>query len=598
MTVKDKIKLLPKTAGVYTFKNSDGDIIYVGKAVNLANRVRSYFLKSSDPKTKALRKKIADVDYFVVSNEVEALLLENILIKKHQPRYNIALRDSKSYPFIKITNENLPRVIKCREKLNEKDEYYGPFINVEVVHLMLKIFSTVLKIRPCKRKFTPPYSKKPCLNYHIGRCSAPCASFISERDYLKAVEMARDVLKGNSKEILDYLTEKMNNLSREQKYEQAAIVRDQIKLLENYNLHQYIETSSKDSSDYIGVFCDFKNFSVSILQQRNGKVIGRENFIMSKMLDYTNFLSDFLNFYYLNITNIPPNIYIPEEIEETKTLEKALKEKFNTIVEFRVAHSIKDKKLLHLAKQNAEIYFEEKQYKIEKLNLLREIKKVLALPKLPRIIEGIDIATLSGKYSIGSLVHFVNLKPVPSEYRIFNLEGYNYPDDYAMIEEVVMRRYQRIKNEKMRPPDLILIDGGKGQLNAAYKALKAVKIDIPVVSIAKKEELIFLLNKDEPVALPKNSQCLKAIQRVRDEAHRFCNSRIIKKQIKSEIKSELMNIKGIGKKRLNILLKRFGSIKEIEKANLNDIANLETFNLELAKRVHEFLLTKGRQRGD
>jgi len=589
MIQQDKINNVPTASGVYIFKDKYYNILYIGKAYNLNNRVKSYFTKSDDIRLTILAKKINDIECFVTDNEVEALLLENNLIKKHQPKYNINLKDSKSYPMLKITNEYLPRIIKCREKINDQDEYYGPFISIEIIKSILKIFSRVLKVRPCNKKFKPPYNYKPCLNYHIGKCNAPCASYITEKEYLKTIDMAREILKGNTKKIIQILNRKMINYSEKLNYEQAAKTRDQIKILADYNLLQYIDTSSKDNSDYIGIHSDFKSYCVSIIQQRNGKVIGKENFIITKSFDYQEFLIEFLNFYYLNITNIPSEVFLQEEIENCEILETAIKEKLNFNVKFKKAENLKDKKLIILAKQNAEIYFEEKQYKLEKLNTLRELKKSLNLPKLPRIIEGIDIATLDGKYNVGALVHFIDGKPIKSNYRQFNIEGKGHPDDYAMIEDLVARRYQRLKNEKKALPDLILIDGGKGQLNAAYNILKILNLNIPLIGLAKKEEHIFVLNKSEPVVLPKNSLSLKLLQKIRDEAHRFSNTRLSMRHRKNDIKSKLLEIDGIGPKRLKYLIKEFGSIKALKNLSIKDITKVPGINKKLAGKIKNFL---------
>ncbi|MBN2545670.1 MAG: excinuclease ABC subunit UvrC [Spirochaetes bacterium] len=589
MIQQEKINNIPNAPGVYIFKDKNSDILYIGKAFNLNNRVKSYFTKTEDIRLKTLGKKINDIECFVTNNEVEALLLENNLIKKHQPRYNINLKDSKSYPMLKITDEFLPRIIKCREKINDYEEYYGPFISIQIIKSLLKIFSKVLKLRPCNKKFKPPYKYNPCLNYHIGKCNAPCASYITEKEYLKAINTAREILKGNTKHIIEILNRKMIGYSEKLNYEQAAKIRDQIKILADYNLLQYMDTSSKDNSDYIGIYSDFKSYCVSIIQQRNGKVIGKESFIIDNAFNYQDFLIDFLNFYYLNITSIPPEVFLQEEIENGCVLESAIMEKLNLSVKFKKAENLKDKKLIILAKQNAEIYFEEKQYKLEKLNSLRELKKSLNLPKLPRIIEGIDIATLDGKYNVGALVYFADGKPIKSNYRQYNIESKGHPDDYAMIEEVVARRYQRQKNEKKSLPDLILIDGGKGQLHSAYNILKILNLNIPLIGLAKKEEQIYLLNKKNPIILPKSSLSLKLLQKIRDEAHRFSNTRLSKRHRKGDIKSKLLEINGIGTKRLNTLIKKFGSINALKNVPIEEIVNVPGLNRYLAEKIKNFL---------
>ncbi len=583
-----KLTQIPKLPGVYIFKDNSNKIIYIGKALNLSNRVSSYFVKSNDIKTQVMVKKIEDIEYFVTNNEVEALLLENNLIKQYQPKYNIRLRDAKSYAMIKITNENLPRIIKCREKINDKDEYFGPFASVNTVRYLKKIFTDILKIRKCNKKFTPPFKYNPCLNYHIGKCSAPCASLISQEKYLESIEIARNILKGKTKKILNILKYKMQEYSLKLEYESASKIRDQIKTLEEYIAYQYIDTQSDENTDYIGLYYDFDNAVISLIQQRNGRIVGKENFVLKNIFDYNSILIDFLNAYYLNITNFPSIIFTPENID-ADTLKEAINLKHKILVNIKKPILKKDKKLLILAKENAEIFFEENQYKLEKIHHLRELKKMLGLSKIPRNIEGFDIATLEGKYNIGALVNFIDGKPNLKGYRQFNIEKKEHQDDYAMIEEVVSRRYQRVKNEKLTHPDLILIDGGKAHVNTAFNILSLLGLDIPIIGLAKKNEHIYFPDKKRPLILEKNSYSLKLLQNIRDEAHRFCNTRLKKVYKKSNLKSKLLTIKGLGRKRLNIILKKFGSIELLKKASLEEISMCEGIGEDLAKKIFEYL---------
>ena len=587
--LRTKLQQIPKLPGVYLFKDINNNIIYIGKALNLFNRVNSYSTQTNDIKTRVMVKKIEDIEYFVTNNEVEALLLENNLIKKLQPKYNIQLRDAKTYPMLKITKKNLPKIVKCREKINDKHEYYGPFISTQTLKILQKIFTKVLKIRSCNKKFSPPYNYTPCLNYHIGKCSAPCASIISIQDYQKSIDMAREILKGKTKTIMRILKNKMEKLSKNFEYESAAKIRDQIKILENFNLLQYIDTQSKENCDYIGIFSDFKNASISLIQERNGKIIGKENFIITNIIDFSAILLDFLKAYYLNITLFPSTIFIPEDIEKIDLLKNALKIKFNTIVEIKKPNSTKHKKILILAKENAEIFFEEKQYKLEKIHNLRELKKILGLSKLPRIIEGFDIATLNGKYNTASMVSFIDGKPNKSGYRQFNIENKSHPDDYSMMEEVIGRRYQKLRNEKKKLPDLILVDGGKGQVNSAARILSILNLDITIIGLAKKNELIYLQNRVKPIKLPANSSSLKLLQSIRDEAHRFSNRRLNKKYKKKNLESRLLKIKGLGKKRLNTIFIKFGSINSLISSSVNEIAMTEGIGENLAKKIFEYL---------
>lgn len=584
-----KLSQIPKLPGVYIFKDKEKNIIYIGKALNLSNRVNSYFIKVSDIKTQVMTKKIEDIEYFVTNNEVEALLLENNLIKRYLPKYNVRLKDEKSFAMLKITDEEFPSIIKCREKnRNKNEEYYGPFISVDTIRHLQKIFTDVLNVRTCIKKFKSPLKYNPCLNYHIGKCAGLCASLISREEYLEKIELARDILKGKTKKILSILKTKMENHSSKLEFEMALKVRDQIKILEEYIADQYIDTQSEDNSDYIGIYNDFNNASILLIQQRNGRIVGKENFIINNILDYNSILIDFLNAYYLNVTNIPKNIFIPEDIDIT-LLKEAIKIKYNIPVEIHKPVNIKDKKLLILAKENAEILFEENKYKLEKIHHLRELKKILGLNKIPRNIEGFDIATLEGKYNIGALVNFVDGKKNLSGYRQFNIKKKNHQDDYSMIEEVISRRYQRVKNENLNMPDLILIDGGKAHVNVAYNILSILGLNIPIIGLAKKNEYIYFPDKNKPLILDKSSYALKLLQNIRDEAHRFCNTRLKKMYKKDNQRSKLLTIEGLGSKRLNAIIKKFGSIESLKNASVEEISTSEGIGENLAKKIFEYL---------
>ncbi len=581
---------IPKLPGVYIFKDNSETIIYIGKAINLYNRVKSYFTKSNNIKSKVLVKKINKIEYFITNNEVEALLLENNLIKQNIPKYNIQLRDAKTYPMLKITNEKFPRIIKCREKLNEKDQYYGPFINADTVRSLQKIFTEALNIRTCKKKFTKSYNSRPCLNYFIGRCSGPCTSKISEEEYSKSINMAKDILNGNTKKIIKFLKEKMENSSENLEFEQAGKIRDQIKILEEFDTSQPMDIQKHDNCDYIGIYNDFNKASISLIQQMNGKIIGKKNFMLINFIDYTNILLDFLNTYYLNsIESIPDKIIIPQKVEGIDILVKAIKKKFSKEVKILQPVDQHESKLIILAIENAEIYFEEQQYKLDRIHDLRELKKVLNLKELPRIIEGFDVATLNGKQNTAAMVSFIDGKPNKSGYRQFNISDRKHPDDYSMMEEVIARRYQRLKNEKLQLPSLIMVDGGKGQVSSALKILKILQLDIPVAGLAKKNEYIYFQNKNKPLILDRKSNALKLLQRIRDEAHRFSNTRLVKRHTKESITTSLKEIEGLGETRINGLFKKFGSIKSLYNASIEEITTLEGFGIELAKKIFEYL---------
>ena len=579
----------PKLPGVYIFKNNHNNIIYIGKALNLFNRVNSYFSNTNDIKTNALVKKICDIEYFITNNETEALLLENNLIKKNQPKYNIDLKDAKTYPMLKITQEPIPRIIKCREINNNKDRYFGPFVNTQTIKYLQNIFTKILKIRTCSKKLNPPFNHTPCLNYNIDKCSAPCAGHITIEEYMKSIILSSNILKGKTSTMIMSLEKKMNDYSKDLKYELASEIRDHIKFLKDFSVLQYVDTQSEKNCDYVGYYSDFNNAAISVIQERKGKIIGKKEFLMTNILDHVSILSNFLNINYLNNTNLPSQIITSENIDKSDLLKKAIKKRFGLNVKIKRASTKKEKKLVILSKGNAEIYLEEKSYNLEKINDLRTLKKILNLKKLPRIIVGFDIATLDGKYNTAAMVTFLDGKSKKSEYRQFNIEDKNHPDDYSMMEEVIGRRFQRLKNEGKSMPDLILIDGGKGQVNAAHNILSILNLNITVIGLAKKNEHVFLQNKSTPIILPQKSHGLKLLQKVRDEAHRFSNTRLKISYKNKTLKTKLLKINGLGKKRLNSIFKKYKSIKSLSKASSKNISSIEGVGPDLAKKIFDYL---------
>lgn len=587
----EKLKLLPKRPGVYLYKDKEGTIIYVGKAKNLFNRVHSY-LSPSDTKTLMLTRKIADIEYFVTNNETEALLLENNLIKKHTPRYNIKLKDNKSYPLIKITTENLPRITKCREKNNRRDKYFGPFVNMEQVDMLLDFFKKVLKIRSCNKKFSPPYKNTPCLNYHIKLCNAPCAGYISEENYEMDIKRAAKILSGDYKAVKLELHSRMIDYAEKELFEQAAGIRDSIRILEQLEDKQYIFSHTQsENSDFIGIYSEKNISSIALIQLRGGLVTEKYNYLLKNVVTPETLLTDFLTSYYLDGGNLPSKIFIPgqnNEENENELIEDAIVQKYEKKVRFKLASTKKERTLAKLASENAEIFLQEKQYHLEKIHHLRELKRHLDLPVLPRIIECFDVATLDGKFNTAAMVSFLDGKPNKKEYRQFNIEGEGHPDDYAMMEEVIARRYQRLKNEKKKMPDLIVVDGGKGQVSSARGMLELLDLDIPLIGLAKKEEHIFIPGKKKPLVLDKRSHALKLLQHVRDESHRFSNTRLRRRYKNASLNTALQKINGIGPKRINILFKHFKSVKAVKAAPEETLANIEGIGEDLAKKIYDY----------
>ncbi|MCD6451170.1 MAG: excinuclease ABC subunit UvrC [Acidobacteria bacterium] len=571
--LKAKLASLPKEPGVYLFKNERGEIIYIGKAKSLKNRVPSYFHQPADPKQASLASEIADIDFIVTGSEVEALILENNLIKKEKPRYNVLLRDDKNYPYLKLTvNEDYPRVMLVRRVRNDGALYFGPYVPGGLARKTLKLISRYFMIRQCNREIGKK-RYQPCLNYQIKRCLAPCAGLVSREEYAEAVEDVKLLLRGKNRELIDKLKEKMERASANLEFEKAARFRDAIALIERISERQRMAMTSFDEEDYFGYYEQEGMLSLEVFHVRRGLVVGRREFFFEElpMADYARFLSSVIEQYYLEQHFIPRRIYVPLEPEGKELLEEWLSERREGKVVITVPQRGKKRGIMELAIENARIALANRIGGEE--GELAHLKRDLSLPKLPRRIEAFDISTVFGADTVASLVVFIGGKPAKEEYRHFKIEPSGKPDDYKAMAEVVLRRYRRVLEEGGELPDLILIDGGRGQVNAACSSLTTLDIDfIPVIGLAKEEELIYKLEEKEPIRLMDNSPSLKLLQRIRDEAHRFAITFHRRKRRERTITSELMKIPGVGKKRMEDLLTYFGSVDRVREASLEELA--------------------------
>ncbi|MDD4353525.1 MAG: excinuclease ABC subunit UvrC [Candidatus Nanoarchaeia archaeon] len=495
---------LPDKPGSYQFKDNNGKIIYVGKAKNLKKRVSSYFInKHLDEKTKALVRNIDNLDFIVTNNEIEALILENNLIKKHNPYYNISLKDSKTFAFIKLTDDEFPRFVILRDR-EKGNNVFGPFVLASDRKNILEFINKSFRLRTCKK-----LPKKECLRFYIGLCSAPCIKKISKEDYFDSVNKAKNVLLGKNDELESALKKEIKEYSINQEFEKAIVVREQLKAVNYLNEKQLIQRSKKNNEHFIDYLIDNLTVYIIIFKVNNGLVSEKEEFEFNFSPD---FFSQFLSQYYAE-NDVPNEIVLRDEIEEV--LIEFLKSK-NDKVKI-IVPKIGDKlKMLDLIKKNIDERF------LKSKNALIELKEYLNLFNLPYIIEGFDISHLSGTNTVASMVQFKNAEPNKSEYRkfkILNTEG--EIDDFKSMNEVVLRRYKRLLLENKSLPDLILVDGGLGQVTSAKKALKELNIEIPLIGIAKKFEEIWMPNRGSPIIINKKSNALKLLQRVRDEAHRF-----------------------------------------------------------------------------
>ena len=531
------------------FLDDSGNVIYIGKASNIKKRVLYHFKNKENPKDLTLSEKTRDIKFIITSSETEALILEDTLIKKHKPVYNARLKDDKTYPYIKITvNELFPRLAITREVKADGSLYFGPYSNVGLLRKMIRYLRRIFPIRTCKIKISIDKPQKTCLDYHLKLCIAPCTGTVSPSAYRELVNNFIEILNGRYDQLINQLRDKMFSLAREMKFEEAAKIRDIIKALEKIREKQRVVLPDNINEDLIGIANTEDSAAIFLIKIRNGRLIGTEQFLMEtgSELEKSNLISAFIEQYYF-VTEPPTRIVLPETHNSIKNLETILSNIHNKLINIDDASNNAELALIEMAIENANIYLSsEISLKKRKMKLLNEVKELFNLKQIPIRIECFDISTLGGKFSVGSMVVFENASPKKREYRRFKIRIEGKPDDYRMIKEIILRRFKRWPNKK---PDLILIDGGKMQIKAVQDALKTLNItDIPVLGIAKKFELIYTPTSIKPIKLRKDSNILQLFQRIRDEAHRFAITYHRKIRTKNMLISLLDTIPSIGPK--------------------------------------------------
>ena len=556
------------------WKNPQGTVIYVGKAKNLKNRLSSYFSKGKDIKTRILISRAQSIEYITTANEYEAFLLENNLIKKYTPRYNIDLKDGKSYPVLRVTNEKFPRVFKTRQMVQDGSLYFGPYPDVTALEAFIDTLYKLYPLRHCKQFRERDY---PCLYYHIGRCKAPCCKKIDKDSYNAYIGEISELLEGKGKETEEKLEREMKEAAKDLNFEKAARLRDGIKALAIMQSQNIVEDFSAEDRDYIAFWREGELASFTVLKIREGKVQGRDNYRVTSLNEDEELLPEFINAYYGDDADFPPAIYVPTQ-NGLDFMERWLKENFKDATKIvLVAEGIENykrhKAALDMASQNAHEDIIRRLRERGDIPALQELKEELRLKNLPVRIEGFDIAHIGGKFPVASLISFYNGNPDKKNYRYFRLKTTNgIIDDFASMREAATRRYTRLLNEGAELPDLILIDGGIGQVNAVEGVLKALDLDIPVAGLAKRDEEIYRPGDPNPISLPKRSDALRLLQRVRDETHRFATSRNQRLRTKENIVSAFAAIPGIGSKREKILTQKFVTIEKLAAANKEQVA--------------------------
>lgn len=596
--IQTKLKQLPKEPGVYHFYNIEKKIIYIGKAKNLKNRVRSYFQSKSSlsPKNSTMVKHVVNMDWIIVRNEVEALMTEANLIKSHKPKYNIDLRDDKSYPFIRITKEAYPQVLLTRKVVRDGSKYFGPFTDVKHLRRTLKALHNVFPIRSCTYYIdeTVILQKKIsiCLDYHIKKCEGPCEGLVAQIEYLKMVNRIEDFMKGKTKITEDHITKLMIKAAENQNFEEAALYRDQLSSITSFKNKQSLVATDFVERDVI-VLVKKEDFGIAvILRIRNGRIFSRDK-ISLKQLDSDDSvnLRTIVTSFYLDSDFIPKEIAFEVKPQNEKGLIDWLRKKVNGPIRFIYPSKGEKAKELRITAQNAKLLLGEWIINKEKRRdqvpkILNQLKDDLNLSAPPRRIEAFDISHLGGTNTVASMVCFVDAQPKKSDYRKYNIKTVQKVDDYASIREVVYRRYKRLKDEGKKLPDLILIDGGKGQLSNAVSALRELGFDyIPTIGLAKRLEEVFITGSSEAQSIHKQSSGLILLRRIRDEAHRFAITFQRKKRNKQLTNSVFSEIPGLGVKRLTKLLQSFNNMKTISLLNPEEIYIKTKIPLSISKKI-------------
>jgi excinuclease ABC subunit C len=581
---RDQAKALPESSGVYLMFNKNKKVIYVGKAKNLKKRVTSYFLPNRDMKTTALVKKIVRIEHIIVGNQYEALVLENNLIKKYNPHYNIDLKDGKSYPVIRITKGDFPKVFKTRRIINDGSTYYGPFPGVGSLDTYLDLIDKQYKIIKCAHPLKK--RKTPCLYYHIGKCDAPCCGKISKEDYAVYITNIKKFLSGDNEKLIKETEKEMNDASKSLDFETAAEKRDLLKTLKTMNEKQMVEDFVQEARDYAAIEMRGPLYTISIMQMRDGALMGRALYRGETFSDETDSLFSFLMRYYGDGQKLPSELYVSHHID-SELLSTYFSKEFNNSLKVSVPMDGKHYRILRMATENASRDVEKRLKNTDNTPALKELQEILELPKLPTLIEGFDIAQLSGKYTVASLISFRNGNPDKTNYRRFNIKSLNGKiDDFEAMREASARRYSRVLNDNLEKPGLIMVDGGKGQVNAVVEVLEDLGIiDIPVVGLAERYEEIVFSDDRQSLLLPEHSPALRILIAVRDECHRFAttaNQNLRSKELAFKL---LEDVNGIGKERSERLMKTFGSVDDILKHKPEEIALKANIPITVAKRL-------------
>ncbi len=576
--VKDPEKL-PDATGVYIFRDRDDRVLYVGKSISIRKRVSSYFREQENPRLRIMMRHLESIEYILTENEKEALILESNLIKRYRPPYNVRLKDDKRYPFIKITDEEYPRVLIVRTIGKDSARYYGPFTDTGAVRRTLKLIKSLFRIRSCRRM------DGPCLNSQIDLCYAPCDGGISREEYREIIEKVDLFFQGRYRDVIEVLEEEMREAADKLEFERAARIRDQIESIREVMERQHASFTDSIDQDIVALERDGDTSAVVVLQIRDGKITGKDDFLLRGSAPRTEILEAFLKQYYAIPRRVPSEILTQYPVEDG-VIAEWLSELRGDEVKIHSPEGGAGRRLLNIAWKNASVILKQKG---RVRDALLQLKDDLRLPGIPRRMEGLDISNIAGESATGSVAVFIDGKPSPGSYRRYRISTPG-PDDYAMMRELVERRYS---SPDLRKPDLVLIDGGKGQLGAALEALKSCGVNVPVVGIAKKREEVYLPGISGPVDV--SDGALQILRHLRDEAHRFAVKYHRRIRERDSLESELDGIRGVGPARKRALLEHFGSLDGVRDATVEELASIPGMTREVAERIHRHL--RGDQNG-
>ncbi|MFY9323441.1 MAG: excinuclease ABC subunit UvrC [Syntrophomonadaceae bacterium] len=591
--LKERLKNVPLKPGVYMYKDQAGQVIYVGKAKALRQRMRSYF-QSADrlhPKVRAMMGRVDDFDFIVTNSEVEALILENNLIKAYQPRYNIDLRDDKTYPYLKISMaEPYPRVYITREKKDKVSRYFGPYTDVASLKETLRLLTSLFPLRTCK---TLRPLNRPCLNRDLKKCLAPCTGQVSKEEYLQMVEQIIAFMEGDSREVLKAKEAEMKEAAHNLEFEKAARLRDQINAIRKISEIQKVHLQSPWNLDLIGIIVGEKDSLASVFKIRSGKIMAKDTFWLNRPTgqDEGELMAQFLRRYYTDNEDIPKELMVSTLPAEQELIEEWLHSVTGHKVSIKVPQRGDKRSLLDMMMENAHLLFQER-YEAESRQqaVLIHLSKVLELPVVPERIECYDISHLGGQETVASMVVFTQGVPDGSAYRRFKIKQ-DQNDDFASMRETLRRRFMQAQQQNpafLPEPDLVVIDGGLGQVNAVQAVLDELGVEIPLISLAEKNEEIYKPHRSEPLVLPRRDEGLRLLQRLRDEAHRFAVEYNRQRRTRRMTSSALDHIEGVGPQRRRALLKKFGSVNGIREASLEELAAVPSMNRTVARRVYEY----------